>query len=161
MIPAMIIIIIIITLGLYFLLNTLILVEFPHPYSPQTESQNYSQNTSFTEPGFSYQISGCINLREDVRSFGGEFAQIAIDRNSVNIFHSANHNCCMNATIDKKISGNNLTITEHFYGEVCRCMCDSDINITIMLSHGSYNLNLYKQELDYEPILIASEKIDI
>lgn len=101
------------------------------------------------EPSLQYIVSGCQEEVATRGGEGGEAIKINVEEDSIILQHKLNYVCCANITIDWSKEGNSINITEKNTGEICKCICDYNINAMAgPLQDGSYNINLYGVEFN-------------
>lgn len=61
------------------------------------------------------------------------------------------HGCCRKVRVNTEKQGNVITISEFWWGRICKCMCSSDVKAVIRhLSEGTYQV--YAIETGTDPI---------
>lgn len=113
----------------------------------------------------SWSVKGCAELakRPDTKfPDKGEFSDypdlpfpgldtIRAAGDSVLYERFVHHGCCRKAKIGTERQGNVITITEYWWGQICKCMCQSTLHAVInKLPPGKYQV--YAVETGTDPI---------
>ena len=113
---------------------------------------------------FSYSVVGCEKSTERVgnSSSYGEI-EVTVQNQSVVIRHDLSYTCCAKMKLDWSRDGNRINVTETNEGDMCRCVCNYDVNATIgPLSPGKYTIVVYGVRYQsIEPDLLTQEEIEV
>lgn len=112
-----------------------------------------------------YNIGGC-DITNQVR---GEYVKsyrqpnIEIQEDTILMTHFLKYVCCANMTIELEQNNNLIKLTEINEGEMCRCICEYNINATIgPLKKGDYTIHVYGVKYkNIEPDLLIEEGVKI
>lgn len=103
---------------------------------------------TFDPTRISYSVSPCNQEDTEV------FANITINPNFVTLHQKASYVCCANITLRYEINGSQLNIYEDNKGQICRCICNYEINaripaknITEVKVYGIYYPEVHPYEL--------------
>ncbi len=79
------------------------------------------------------------------------------------IRHYLSYVCCAILKLDCGMDGNLVSVTETNKGDMCRCVCNYEVNATIgPLSPGKYTIMIYGIGYqNIEPDLLAQEEIEV
>ena len=97
---------------------------------------------------FASAKEGCLaekidENRQTRTNFAPDSVWIETKNNSIIAHQHIIHNCCHRAVINDEASGKHLTVTTSLNGELCRCMCESDLDYTFgNLSRGTWSLTV-------------------
>ncbi len=110
----------------------------------------------------SWNVKGCAEPRKentksapvadefDLPEFNGE-SSIKASGDSIVYTRFARHGCCRHAKLSTSQSDNVITVTEYWWGQICKCMCSSTLSATIRnLPKGEYTV--YGVETGTDPI---------
>ncbi|MBU5574874.1 MAG: DUF333 domain-containing protein [Candidatus Aenigmarchaeota archaeon] len=124
-----------------------------------------NQQTNY-EKLLSYSISGCFEKTEreyeKTKNIDNVFTEIR--NNSIYFIHKLNYVCCAKIKVylepfEKNSNYTIIKIKEVNEGEMCRCVCDYEINGSIgPLENGNYLLQIYGVEFQNVPGEIIFEK---
>lgn len=118
-----------------------------------------------TADGFNYTITGCKKESQITREYKGAVGEIKIktEMGSIILQHKLNYVCCADLKLDIKRRDNMISITEINKGEMCRCICEYNINALVgPLPNGNYSVKLYGVAFEeIEPQLIANQQLEI
>jgi hypothetical protein len=75
---------------------------------------------------------------------------IKAERDSIIYNRYVSHGCCRKVKVNTEKQGNVITITEYWWGQICKCMCSSDVTAVIrQLPKGVYQV--YAVETGTDP----------
>lgn len=117
-----------------------------------------------SEAALSYSVGGCEENSErqgSISSYGE--VEVTIMNQSVVIRHYLNYVCCAALKLDWSMDGNLISLTETNTGEMCRCVCNYDVNASIgPLPPGKYLVAVYGVGYqNIEPSLLAQEETEV
>jgi len=114
------------------------------------KSMQVVENYAKKEIEFSFNVSGC--LKERRMKTIHDFEKLLYDfnyefsNNSLSFSHKLSYVCCAKIILEAEIDEKNkeIIIKERNIGEICKCICNYEINGTIKnLKKGSYKLKIY------------------
>lgn len=126
--------------------------------------QNGNEITAGKETALNstWNVKGCAEPRKentksaikndypDLPEFSGE-SSIKAAGDSIVYTRFARHGCCRHAKLSTSQSGNVITVTEYWWGQICKCMCSSTLSATIRnLTKGEYMV--YGVETGTDPL---------
>jgi len=112
----------------------------------------------------SWQVKGCaeVALKENTKSISTEKYKeynsllspgengINAEGDSIIYTRYVSHGCCRKVKVNTEIHGNVINITEFWWGQICKCMCSSDVKAVIRhLTKGEYQV--YAVETGTDP----------
>lgn len=126
--------------------------------------QNGNEITAGKETALNstWNVKGCAEPRKentksaitdeypDLPEFSGQ-STIKAAGDSIVYTRFARHGCCRHAKLSTSQSGNVITITEYWWGQICKCMCSSTLSATVHhLPKGEYMV--YGVETGTDPL---------
>jgi len=116
-------------------------------------------------------IKGCALGKEEGGSrsaWNGEEQGpvIEVDGNTIRYARAIDHMCCRQVEFEKSIRGSTINLYEVWSGEGCRCMCFSEIGVSMEdIPAGTYTVRVYAKGIDTdggsmeENLIISSDVI--
>lgn len=108
---------------------------------------NDSKNKVITPtPTFTTFLNGCLGEpinsdRDQKRNFLPDTVWTEIKGDTLIAHHHLIHNCCHRVSIAHEGIADTLIVRETFTGQTCRCICESDLDLTFgNISNGTYRL---------------------
>lgn len=114
---------------------------------------------------FSSQVKGCAEVSADNPTkfpVTREYEKSSALPDSVNSFirssgdsvvysRFVHHGCCRKVKLNVERNGDIINIVEYWWGQICKCMCSSDLSTTVyQLPKGEYTV--YAIETGTDPI---------
>lgn len=96
-------------------------------------------------------VKGCAETDQGLgtRAAGGENEQeptIEVFGNTVRYTRALQHQCCRKVEIEHEIQGAEITLSEIWSGEGCRCECFSEIQVDLeFVPAGNYLVRVYEK----------------
>jgi len=100
-------------------------------------------------------IIGCIQVKQPSMAYGikpcGEAQRTSVNdefrlektADGINLLQRQNYVCCANVTITMKTEDRTIGIYEENVGEMCRCICPFEANITVTDTAGYERIEVY------------------
>ena len=113
----------------------------------------------------SWSVKGCAEAAQRATTKfpgSGEFTdypdlpvpgvdEIAVNGDSIVYHRFVHHGCCRKVKLSTERKDNVITITEYWWGQICKCMCQSDLRAVVnKLPKGTYQV--YAIETGTDPI---------
>ncbi len=140
---------------------TILLLVACNNKQPQQNGNNAAPEKE-TALNSSWNVKGCAEPRKentksapitdefDLPEFNG-VSSIKAFSDSIVYTRFARHGCCRHAKLSTSQSGNVITVTEYWWGQICKCMCNSTLSATIRsLPKGEYMV--YGVETGTDPL---------
>lgn len=126
---------------------------------------SFNNNPILGEAKLKYNIGGC---NSDVQTKAMDLKSekepvISVLDNSIKLVHKLSYVCCAKLSLEHQIIGNVIEITEVNTGDICKCICEYDIDGEIgPLKAGEYQLKLFGVKYqNTDPSLILEKNISI
>jgi hypothetical protein len=98
---------------------------------------------------FSSSVKGCAENASGMEVRGWESERgptVVVCGNQVMYSRAINRQCCRKAVVEHDVFAYTISIFETWSGEGCRCMCFSEIDVTVSdLPPGRYMVNIYER----------------
>ena len=112
------------------------------------------------KPVLTYSVGGCLIKSPGEITRGQKLkseVEVSIEDSSIKLLHHLSYVCCADMVvnlqaIEKHENYTLLRIVEKNVGEICRCICDYEIEIRVSnLAPGRYRLEIYGVEFEDVP----------
>jgi len=113
-------------------------------------------------PTLSYSVGGCSEQSETTRAATDGEVQIVGEGDTIHVVHKLSYVCCAELELTTKQEGSTIRLLEKNTGEICRCMCDYEVEADITgLSPGVYQVEVWGVEYEdvYTPELLGQATI--
>jgi hypothetical protein len=92
-----------------------------------------------------------VESKDNPGMHGTDGNSIRAEGDSIIYERFVSHGCCRKVRVNSEKQGNVITITEFWWGKICKCMCSSDVTAVIrQLPKGEYRV--YAIETGTDPI---------
>lgn len=97
-----------------------------------------------------YTITGCAETIDGKSTRDINEAQetsgprVFINKNVISYHRSLDHLCCRKVIVEQSLDNEVLNIFEVWSGPGCKCICNSEINASIIVPEGTYVINVYE-----------------
>lgn len=108
---------------------------------------------------FSYLVGGCAEELESTRSMGGGEVEITVEDGLIHVEQQLTYVCCAELKLTVEQEGNTLRVIEANAGEICRCLCEYQVQAEIAdLDPGTYEVQVWGvQYRDLHPLELLGE----
>jgi len=113
-------------------------------------------------PTLTYSVGGCSEQSETTRAATDGEVQIVGEGDTIHVVHKLSYVCCAELELTTKQEGSTIRLLEKNTGEICRCMCDYEVEADITgLSPGVYQVEVWGVEYEdvYTPELLGQATI--
>jgi hypothetical protein len=113
-------------------------------------------------PSLTYSVGGCDEESQSTRATTEGGVQIAGEGDAIHVEHHLTYVCCAELVVTMKQRGDRIEILESNVGEVCRCLCDYEVEAHITgLNPGVYQVEVWGVEYQdvHAPELLGQASI--
>ena len=104
-------------------------------------------------PTLTYSVGGCSEQSESTRAATDGEVQIVGEGDTIHVVHKLSYVCCAELELTTTQEGSTIRLLEKNTGEICRCMCDYEVEADITgLNPGVYQVEVWGVE--YEDVHI-------
>jgi hypothetical protein len=117
-----------------------------------------------SNPELVYTVGGCQEEQETSRAASGDEVQIIVRGETIHVDHRLSYVCCAELSLSMEQDGNTIRVVERNVGEMCRCICDYDVEADITgLGPGLYQVEVWgvKYEDVHTPELLGQATIQL
>ncbi len=112
-------------------------------WSCEDSSCSWACEVAQTEPRLDYEVSECLRA-----GMGGEdeYLKLTPTANGIHLEQLVSYVCCAEIELDIVRDGNVIRVNEKNVGDVCKCICDYEIEADITVLQGTYQVEVYGVE---------------
>ena len=117
-----------------------------------------------TSPELVYTVSGCAEEYDTSRAAAADELQIMVRGDAIHVGHRLSYVCCAELLLRVEQEGNTIRIVEQNVGEMCRCLCDYDVEADITgLGSGVYRVEVWGVEYEdvHRPELLGQATVQL
>jgi len=117
-----------------------------------------------TSPELDYTVSGCAEEYETSRAASADELQIMVRGDAIHVAHRLSYVCCAELLLRVEQEGNTIRVVEQNVGEMCRCLCDYDVEAEIAgLISGVYRVEVWGVEYEevHTPELLGQATVQL
>jgi len=111
-----------------------------------------------------YSVGGCSEQSETTRAATDGEVQIVGEGDTIHVAHKLTYVCCAELVLTTTQEGSTIRILERNTGEICRCVCDYEVDADITgLSAGVYQVEVWGVEYEdvHTPELLGQATITL
>ncbi|MCJ7621694.1 MAG: hypothetical protein MUP64_15940 [Anaerolineae bacterium] len=115
-------------------------------------------------PTLSYSVGGCSEQSETTRAVTGGEVQIVGQGDTIHVSQKLSYVCCAVLELTTTQEGSTIRLLEKNTGEICRCMCDYEVEADIAgVSPGVYQVEVWGVEYEdvHTPELLGQATITL
>lgn len=115
-------------------------------------------------PTLTYSVGGCSEQSETTRAATDGEVQIVGEGDTIHVAHKLTYVCCAELVLTTEQEGSTIRLLEKNTGEICRCMCDYEVEADITgLSPGVYQVEVWGVEYEdvHTPELLGQATITV
>ena len=115
-------------------------------------------------PALIYAVGGCVEEADTARAARVGDVLIVGEGSAIRVEHRLTYVCCAELVLTVEQEGNTIRITESNVGEMCRCLCDYDVEADVSgLEPGVYDVQLWGVEYQdaHAPELLGHASITL
>jgi hypothetical protein len=115
-------------------------------------------------PTLTYSVGGCSEQSETTRAAADGEVQIVGEGDTIHVAHKLTYVCCAELVLTTEQEDNTIRLLEKNTGEICRCMCDYEVEADITgLSAGVYQVEVWGVEYEdvHTPELLGQATIEL
>ena len=115
-------------------------------------------------PELIYTVGGCVEEAAAARAATDADVLIEGEGSAIHVEHRVTYVCCAELVLTVEQEGNTIRITESNVGEMCRCLCDYDVEADVSdLDPGVYDVQLWGVEYQdaHAPELLGQASITL
>lgn len=115
-------------------------------------------------PSLTYSVGGCDEESQSTRATTEGEAKIAGEGDTIHVEHHLTYVCCAELVVTMKQRGDRIRILASNVGEVCRCLCDYEVEADIAgLEPGVYQVEVWGVEYKdlHAPELLGQASIEL
>ena len=102
-----------------------------------------------TGPRLDYTVGGCAEEYETLRGGVADEVKITVRGDTIHLEHRLSYVCCAELLLRVEQEGNTIRMVEQNDGEICRCLCDYDVEAEITgLGSGEYQVEVWGVEYE-------------
>lgn len=113
-------------------------------------------------PELIYTVGGCAEATTAARAATDADVLIEGEGSTIHVEHRLTYVCCAELVLTVEQEGNRIRIVESNAGEICRCLCDYDVEADVSgLEPGIYDVQLWGVEYQdvHAPELLGQASI--
>jgi len=117
-----------------------------------------------TSPELLYTVSGCAEEYDTSRAAAADEIEIMVRGDAIHMGHRLSYVCCAELLLRVEQEGNTIRVVEQNVGEMCRCLCDYDVEADITeLSSGVYQVQVWGVEYEdvHTPELLGQASVEL
>jgi hypothetical protein len=96
-----------------------------------------------------YMVGGCQEEQGASRAGTGDELQVVARGDTIHVSHRLSYVCCAELSLSMEQDGTTIRVMERNVGEMCRCLCDYDVEAEITgLSPGEYQVEVWGVEYE-------------
>jgi hypothetical protein len=117
-----------------------------------------------TNPKLEYTVGGCAEEYETSRAATAGELEITSQGDAVHVMHRLSYVCCAELLLRVEQEGNTIRVVEQNVGEMCRCLCDYDVEAEIAgLISGVYRVEVWGVEYEevHTPELLGQATVQL
>jgi hypothetical protein len=100
-----------------------------------------------SNPLLEYTVGGCAEEYEPSRAAPADELEITTQGDAIHMRHRLSYVCCAELLLKMEQEGNTIRVVEQNVGEMCRCLCDYDVEAEITgLGPGEYQVEVWGVE---------------
>ena len=114
------------------------------------------------EPTLMYSVGGCSEQSAATRAATDSEVEIVGQGDTIHVAHKLTYVCCAELVLTTEQEDRRIRLLEKNAGEICRCMCDYDVEADITgLSPGVYQVEVWGVEYEdvHAPELLGQATI--
>jgi hypothetical protein len=111
-----------------------------------------------------YTVGGCQEEQETSRAAAGDGLQIVVRGEAIHVGHRLSYVCCAELSLSMEQDGNTIRVVERNVGEMCRCVCEYDVEADINgLGSGVYQVEVWGVEYEdvHTPELLGQASVQL
>jgi len=115
-------------------------------------------------PRLEYTVGGCGEESQNSRAVTGGEVEIVGQGDTIHVSQKLSYVCCAELELTTEQEGSTVRLLEKNTGEVCRCMCDYEVEADIAgLSPGVYQVEVWGVEYEdvHTPELLGQATIQL
>jgi len=115
-------------------------------------------------PTLTYSVGGCEEQSDTARAASDGEVQIVGEGDTIHVAQRLSYVCCAELELTTEQEGSTIRLLEKNIGEVCRCMCDYEVEADIAgLSPGVYQVEVWGVEYEdvHTPELLGQATIEL
>jgi hypothetical protein len=116
------------------------------------------------KPTLEYTVGGCDEEYENTRATTGGEVEIVGQGDTIHVGQKLAYVCCAQLELTTEQEGSTIRLLEKNVGEICRCMCDYEVEADISgLSPGVYQVEVWGVEYEdvHTPELLGQATIEL
>jgi len=116
------------------------------------------------KPTLEYTVGGCSEESENTRAATRGEVHIVGQGDTIHVSQKLTYVCCAELELTTEQQGSTIRLLEKNTGEVCRCMCDYEVEADISgLSPGVYQVEVWGVEYEdvHTPELLGQATITL
>jgi len=115
-------------------------------------------------PTLTYSVGGCSEESPNTRAATGGEVEIVGQGDTIHVSQKLTYVCCAELELTTEQEGSTIKLLEKNTGEICRCMCDYEVEADITgLNPGVYQVEVWGVEYEdvHTPELLGQATITL